>query len=190
MPNWCATSFVVEGDKKEVHDLFAKMKSLEEREESLVENGFGKTWLGNLVTLLGGDWNTIYCRGEWIWMELNENVLRFDTESAWSPPLETINFIKEKYPSLNFYYMSEEPGMGDFLTNDKEGKYFSVRYAIDYQNELVEYDANKLNSFLREIKEITGKDVKSAKEAYEAVYAYNENVEDDDFLEIKIYKVI
>ena len=62
MPNWCFTSFVVRVEDKEVCDLYEKMRSLEQREESLVENGFGKTWVGNLVTLLGGDWNTIYCR--------------------------------------------------------------------------------------------------------------------------------
>ena len=73
MPNWCFTSYVVTGEEKEVCDLYEKMLSLEEREESLVENGFGKSWLGNLVTLLGGDWNTIYCRGEWEYIEKDED---------------------------------------------------------------------------------------------------------------------
>ena len=41
MPNWCFTSNVVTGDEKEVCDLYEKMRSLEEREKSLVENGFG-----------------------------------------------------------------------------------------------------------------------------------------------------
>lgn len=36
-----------------MRDLYEKMKSLEEREKPLVENDFGVTWLGNLVTLLG-----------------------------------------------------------------------------------------------------------------------------------------
>ena len=43
MPNWCSTSYVVTGDKKEVRDLYEKMKSLEEREKPLVENDFGVT---------------------------------------------------------------------------------------------------------------------------------------------------
>ena len=49
MPNWCYTSYVVTGDEKEVFDLYEKMRSLEQRKESLVENGFGKTWLGTLL---------------------------------------------------------------------------------------------------------------------------------------------
>ena len=64
MPNWCWTSYIAVGDKQEIRDLYKKMKSLEEGEKSLVENGFGKTWLGNLVTILDGDWNNISCRGE------------------------------------------------------------------------------------------------------------------------------
>ena len=55
MPNWCWTSYVAVGDKKDIRDLYKKMKSLEDSEKSLIENGFGNTWLGNLVTILGGD---------------------------------------------------------------------------------------------------------------------------------------
>lgn len=61
MPNWCSTSYVVTGDKNEVRDLYEKMRSLEEREKPLVKNGFGVTWLGNLVTLLGRSWEEVYC---------------------------------------------------------------------------------------------------------------------------------
>ena len=64
MPNWCWTSYVAVGDKKDIRDLYKKMKSLEDSEKSLIENGFGNTWLGNLVTILGGDYHKISCRGE------------------------------------------------------------------------------------------------------------------------------
>ena len=63
MPNWCWISYIAVGDKQEIHDLYNKMKSLEDAEKSLVENDFGKTWLGNLVTILGGDWKAIRCKG-------------------------------------------------------------------------------------------------------------------------------
>ena len=95
MPNWCFSSYVATGDAKEVCDLYEKMRSLEEREESLVENGFGKSWLGNLVTLLGGDWNTIYCRGDWsdLTKDDDNGALRFDTETAWNDPDEVVTFL-------------------------------------------------------------------------------------------------
>ena len=59
MPNWCHTSYVITGNTDDVRDLYEKMRSLEEGEQSLVENGLGKTWLGNLVVLLGEDWKNI-----------------------------------------------------------------------------------------------------------------------------------
>lgn len=113
MPNWCSTSYVVTGDKKEVRDLYEKMKSLEEREKPLVENDFGVTWLGNLVTLLGRSWKEVYCRGEWsgLIVDIEDNELRFYTMTAWSELQQLRHFLQEKYPSLTFYFRSEEPGM-------------------------------------------------------------------------------
>lgn len=65
MPNWCFTSVVVDGNKKDVRSLYSIMSKLESRKKPLVDNGFGNTWLGCLVTKLGGDWEKIYCRGSW-----------------------------------------------------------------------------------------------------------------------------
>ena len=64
MPNWCDTGYAVTGDQEQVKDLYQKMKSLSDNPESLLENGFGKLWVGNLVYLLGGNTENIYCRGE------------------------------------------------------------------------------------------------------------------------------
>lgn len=35
MPNWCWTSYVAVGDKKDIRDLYKKMKSLEDSENPL-----------------------------------------------------------------------------------------------------------------------------------------------------------
>lgn len=131
MPNWCFSSYVIEGRKKELQSLHSKMKRLEKRKKSLVENGFGKTWLGNLVTRLGGDWQEVYCRGSWSDLDWNGAILRFNTETAWGPMTEVFNFIKSIYPSLEIYYMAEEKGNGVFITNDTEGRFFSDRYYLD-----------------------------------------------------------
>lgn len=53
MPNWCSTAYVIDGDAKEVKQLYELMKGLEERKTPSVENGFGTTWLGCLVDALG-----------------------------------------------------------------------------------------------------------------------------------------
>lgn len=55
MPNWCSTAYVIDGDAKEVKQLYELMKGLEERKTPSVENGFGTTWLGCLVDALGKD---------------------------------------------------------------------------------------------------------------------------------------
>lgn len=48
MPNWCSTAYAIEGNAKEIKSLYELMKSLQERKEPSVENGFGTTWLGCL----------------------------------------------------------------------------------------------------------------------------------------------
>ena len=49
MPNWCDTSYKCVGDLKEVKSLHKVLKYMEKRKTSLLSNGFGKMWLGNLV---------------------------------------------------------------------------------------------------------------------------------------------
>ena len=50
MPNWCDTSYKCVGDLKEVKSLHKVLKYMEKRKTSILKNGFGKMWLGNLVT--------------------------------------------------------------------------------------------------------------------------------------------
>ena len=54
-----------------------------------------------------------------------------ETETAWSPCIETYDFICQKFPSLNYYYRSEEPMMAEYLTNDSDGRYFKERYIAE-----------------------------------------------------------
>ena len=46
--------------KDKVRKLYHMMKNLEEMKEPLLENGFGSTWYGNLVHILGENWQKIY----------------------------------------------------------------------------------------------------------------------------------
>ena len=65
MCNWCYSSYVIDGKRKEVQSLFSKMNNLENRKKPLVDNTFGKTWLGCLVNKLGGNWQEVYSRGSY-----------------------------------------------------------------------------------------------------------------------------
>ena len=114
MPNWCSTAYVVEGDAQEVKSLYELMNGLQERKEPSVKNGFGTTWLGCLVDALGRDWNEVSCRGCWTDLEMNGDILKFTTETAWAPCNETFDLVCRKFPSIRYYYQTEEPG-------DREG---------------------------------------------------------------------
>ena len=108
MPNWCSTAYAIEGDAKEIKSLYKLMKGLQERKEPSVENGFGTTWLGCLVDALGKDWHTVHCRGSWSCLELEDDVLKFFTETAWSPCNETFELVREKYPFSEYFEKQED----------------------------------------------------------------------------------
>ena len=135
MPNWCETKYVFIGDKKEMKDLYDLMKGLESLPEPLVPNDFGTTWLGCLVTKLGGDWNEISCRGKWMDLTLNENDLRFETSTAWGPCDAVMELICDKFPSLSYFYQAIEWGNEVFETNDYEGEFFPEIFALNYDSE-------------------------------------------------------
>lgn len=160
MPNWCSSAYVIEGDAKEIKSLYELMKRLEDMEKPSVENGFGTTWLGCLVDALGKDWNDVSCRGEWSCLEMDGEVIRLYTETAWSPCNEVFDLVREKYPSLYYYFQAEEPGIGIYETNDSSGVYFPDRYFFDActpeEEYISEYFENQEDAF-KWIEKETGK---------------------------------
>lgn len=131
MPNWCSTAYAIEGNAKELNNLYELMKNLQEQKEPSVSNGFGTAWLGCLVDALGENWEKVYCRGSWYNLQFSGEVLTFNTETAWSPCNEMFDMVCEKYPTMRYFYQSEEPGMGLYCTNDEEGKYFPDKFYVD-----------------------------------------------------------
>lgn len=135
MPNWSSTSYHVVGDEKELKSLYELMVELSEMTKPRVENGFGPNWLGCLVDALGEDWQNISCRDAFFDMNLDVYGLRFITETAWNPCNEVMDFLRRKFPSLVFYYYTEEPGFGIYATNDVTGDYFPDRYVVVLHSE-------------------------------------------------------
>nr|DAT67194.1 MAG TPA: Ferredoxin-like domain in Api92-like protein [Caudoviricetes sp.] len=156
MPNWCSTDYYVLGSRKEIMDLSKRMERLENRKKSLINNGFGNTWLGNLVNNLGGDWENVYCRGEWMCREWNKekNTLTFTTETAWQEMKEWRRFIESCYKTIKILYVTEEPGMGIYKTNDLDEIFFKAKFVLDY-GEDVEY-FETLDQAIVFIEELTG----------------------------------
>lgn len=139
MPNWCNTDYKIFGDKEELDKLYDTVVELSKMKEPRIENGFGILWLGNLVDALGGDWLTIYCRGQITDWGRDEDCVRLCTETAWAEMGKVRAFLKDKFPSFEIYYISEEPGMCEYYTNDKDGSIFHTKYAVDLEDYDYEY---------------------------------------------------
>ena len=170
MANWCSTSYRIVGKSEEIADLYSKIQQLQNMEKPLVENSFGNLWLGCLITILGGDWKKVYCRGHIIDFDLDENnVLSVYTETAWSEMEQVRHFIQQVYTSLKIYYYEEEPGMTIYQTNDKEGRFFTLRYILDdLDGDGPEY-YDGLDSLLKAASEAFGKELKTMEELEESV---------------------
>ena len=133
MPNWAYTTYKIKGSESEVAALYNAIETLNQREESLLPNGFGKLWLGNLVHVLGGNWNGIYCRGHILDYSLENGILSINTETAWGEMSEVRHFIQTMYPSLEIFFQTEEPGMCIFQTNNSE--VFPEKWILDWNDE-------------------------------------------------------
>lgn len=161
MPNWAYTSYRIVGKKEEVQDLYSKIQQLQNMEEPLETYGFGNLWLGCLLTILGGDWEKVYCRGKIIDFSLDDGVLSINTETAWSEMQEVRQFIQQNYPSLEIFYYEEEPGWGIYQTNDHDKRFFSFRYILDdLEGDGPEY-YDDTDSLLKAASEIFGKELKT-----------------------------
>ena len=173
MPNWCYTQYAIKGPRKDVKALYGKMKNLQERKAPLVPNGFGKTWLGCLVKRLGKDPQSVYCRGDWKDLELQEDgTLWFSTEHAWSRPSEVEELIQEVYPNLSIYFMEEELGIGIFQTNDMYHEYFKETIILDDEVDGMEYMTEE--ELLKKLSELRGTPVPDMEAAAAFITLYNQ----------------
>ena len=177
MANWCSYSArIISDDSDELKSLYDLMKRLEEMETPLVENGFGNAWFGCLVTALGGDWEKISCRGDWECLEFDGKVLSFEADCAWYrfPDLE--EFILKKFPSLKLYYYCEEPGMGIYETNDKDGVFFKARFMLDIYDDDIYYLETE-DEVLDLLNKKFLKELKTMDEVTDFIVSYNEESE-------------
>jgi len=154
MPNICTTNYVFEGKNEELDALYQKMKELQEMEQPLVKNGLGPTWLGCLVKALGKNPDDVLCRGIWIELERQDDILLVTFETAWTPCYEVTQLMKTVFPSLQFFYKAEEPGCEVYLKNDAEGKYFPETEADGHPFDLMTEESEQEQvRLIRAIKE-------------------------------------
>ena len=190
MPNWCYTSYVIEGDKKEVKDLYCKLNGLLEMETSLLENGFGNGWLGNVVQTFGGDPKKISCRGCFDNLEIEEDAsfLCFNTETAWSDKPEVWDLVLSRYETLKCYFRAEECGVAYYATSDSEGKHFPERYITETSLNGIMLFEDEVEVF-KYFEEITSISVSGMEEMEEQARNFN-SMDEDKFFYIHQFEII
>lgn len=194
MANWAYTSYAIEGPKE----------TLEKIEQAIlhhpVKEGSSDGWEGNILMALNGtdDWkSTSYMRGfinEEPWYEESHGALRFSAEEAWG----VTDFDEELmsiFPDIKVYWITEEPGMAVYQTNDKEGKYFKDRFYVDtcidnadtytdndYKDEYFETEKDAYEW----IAEITKGKVSTKEE----VDKFNEECGEDEFILVHKFEIV
>lgn len=180
MPNWAYSMYHATGDREQLKKLHSLIDELEcMKDPGLHDNGFGSTWLGNLVIKLDGDWEKIYCRGSWDNLLLHyDGTVSFSVESAWGELNEVREFIEEKFPDVKLYFQCEESGMGIYQTNDDTGEYFPEKYYLWVENEDTEYYTS-LKALATDVEKITGsQNLKSLDSCKKALETHSRNHSD------------
>ena len=144
MPNWCFTDIKMTGEKEKVQFLHDKIE--EWTSKDYMQNGFGNTWLGNIVLGSGiateediDKHDAPRCRGSIVYTDIdlfdtNNAELTVQTETAWNPMMKMWSMINEQYDlNLDIVYSAEEPGCELYLTNDPDiaGTYIIDAYDMD-----------------------------------------------------------
>ena len=185
-------SVCIVGDRKEMRSLYGKMQRLQNRKKSLIKNGFyySKRWLGNLIVRLGGDYHEMDCRGTWDDLKMTHKSLYFFTEAAWHAPFHILKLIQKVYPGLEIYFSALGDGWETYLTNDKDGRFFTSRYELDMPPENDFYDT--IEEVAERIGNYLGRHVEPTKEAvYAAIDEFDENNDDmDAYINLKEFEVV
>ena len=164
---------------------------MEKRKTSILSNGFGKMWLGNLVHKLGGDWEKLRCRGEITDFSLDGNVLTINQETAWCEQEGVRQIIEKAFPNIKVYFLEQESGCGVYYTNDASGDYFPERYFLD-SNEDWEY-FETLDDAAEFVSKIVGYDlepsVTAIQNALDAYVKKHEEENEDMFYSLHEFNV-
>ena len=190
MPNWCVTSYVIEGDSKEVQDLFHKLNGLIETEASLKKNDLGACPLSKVVEIFGRKPEKVSCRNELMNLEIDRkgNCLSFITETAWNDSPEVWELVTSRYKSLSYYYQAEESGMEYYVTNDSEGNHFPERFIADTWLYGLRY-YNNIDGISKHFEEITSVSVSGIEQLEDKACDFNCN-DEDKFFYIHKFEII
>ena len=126
MPNWATTNYVIEGNPESLKKISDAIL------HPTCEPGSDKSWEGNVLKTLSPtlDLSKRYTRGFISDVPSFDKVLAFSAEEAWGVT-DFDDVLTVLFDDINVYWMTEEPGMEVYQTNDAKGKYFTDRFFVD-----------------------------------------------------------
>lgn len=154
MPNWCDTTYICDGSKRQLTQLYNNIRDCREGKYNLIKNDFGNLWLGNLLIALGcKDPNNKRARGDIVDCWWVNDTLVIHMETAWCEQEDVRKYIEIKYPKIKVYYQDIEEGCEYYFSNDVNHKYFS-EYAFIQSDDgsYVVYSETELKKKMKELK--------------------------------------
>lgn len=145
MANNCMTDVTILGPENQIEKLYSVMEKLNREKKPSDGWSYGSTWLGNIISALGGNPDVIYCRGYFFELARRDNnSLEFSCDSAWSEPHEFFDFLRDVLPEIDIYFYAEEGGCDYYVTNDATGCFYSQRFIVmDEEIETVYLDTEE-----------------------------------------------
>lgn len=67
--------------------------------------------------------------------EIENGILKLDTESAWRFQSSGWEAVRKKFPAVSIYYLAEELGNCLFETNDTARRHFPYKWCLDWWDE-------------------------------------------------------
>lgn len=197
MPNWCATNYLLRGNKDKVQEFCDKVNSCYDKPD-IRPNSFGKLWLGNVCVAFGYEYdkNNGELRGcidpdagsvpcfcgpcipedkteiiPTILKDKTTAVAVFSTQTAWGRSEWFENMIGEKYPELTLAWKATDEFGNFHHCHNPELIGCPVIEIEGWDIETAEFEAGKESEATDMLKNITGIDF-----TVEEILAHNEKM--------------
>lgn len=126
----CNTIYFYSKNKELLEQLMSTIQDDNSYREMFRKNGYTDKKIERSY-IDGRDYIT-YCTQEISQFDNQYYFFSIDSETAWAPHMEIFELlIHEKYNNeIYFKYLSEEPGMEIFISNDEDKTFFDFKYYV------------------------------------------------------------
>ena len=109
MANWARTDYRIEGNQKDLQEIYNLCKAFDNSERLVMEDGASKDWEGNIILALGIEKGESYLRGFIQSCELSDGLLCIEAQEAWGAT-DFRHLLEKHYNGMKVYYIVEEDG--------------------------------------------------------------------------------